>query len=378
MRSDLLNRRRFLRSAGLRSGTALAGAALGAPVLATPALAQVLPTVQWRLHSDFPRAIGATYRGATGIARTVASLTDGRFQIEIRTADDVDGDPARTFDAVEAGAIEACHTLSAYNIRRDPAFAFGTALPFGLNARMQNAWIAEGGGQSLLDDFYASYNLVSFAAGNTGAQMGGWFRKEIKSLPEIAGMKMRIAGLGALVMNRLGVETQTLSPDEARKALESGAIDAAEFAGPAADEAFGFHEVAPYYYYPGWWEGGPSLHLFANKPAFEALPPSYQAALRAAAAQANVTIPARFDIQNNAAIRRLVADGVRLRPFPQDLLDAAYRASFELYAELAAKSPSFKTIYEPWKHFRDEMYQWYRVAEHAFDSFGFAQQSRGL
>jgi TRAP-type mannitol/chloroaromatic compound transport system substrate-binding protein len=378
MRSDQLNRRNFIKSAGLRSGSALVGATLGATALAAPALAQVPPELKWRLHSDFPRSLSSTYRGATGLARTVAGLTDGRFQIEILTADNIDANPERTFDAVQAGTIEACHTCSYYNVRRDPAFAFGTALPFGLNARMQNAWITEGGGQHLLDTLYADYNLVSLLAGNTGVQMGGWFRKEIRSLTEIAGMKMRIAGLGATVMDRLGVETQSLSAQAALKALEIGKIDAVEFAGPAADEAFGFYQVAPYYYYPGWWDGGPSLHLFVNKQAFEDLPPGYQTALRAAAAQANVTIPARFDIENNAAIRRLVAKGAQLRPFPEDLLQAAYKASFELYAELSAQSPRFKAIYEPWKTFRNEMYQWYRVAEHSFDSFGFAQQSKGL
>jgi TRAP-type mannitol/chloroaromatic compound transport system substrate-binding protein len=377
MSADHLDRRGFIRSAGMRSGAALAGASLPA-ALAAPALAQARPTVRWRMKSDFPRSIAPLYTGIELLAVTVAGLTDGHFQIEVSSAEEGIFEPTKTLGSVSSGAIEACHTNSYYNIDRNPAFAFGSALPFGLNARMQNAWINEGGGQHLLDSFYASYNVVSFLAGNTGAQMGGWFRKEIRSVTEIAGMKMRIAGLGAMVMQRLGVETQGMSGRAAFEALEIGAIDAAEFSGPAADEQFGFYKVAPYYYYPGWWDGGASLQLLVNRDAFQRLPTSYQGALKAAAVQVNETILARTDIANNIAIRKLVANGALLRPFPTDLLEAAYKATFQLYDELSAATPEFRTIYEPWKAFRDQIYQWYRVAEYSFDSFVFNQQAKGL
>ncbi|WP_029076794.1 TRAP transporter substrate-binding protein [Kaistia adipata] len=375
MSADHLDRRGFIRTAGLGSGVALAGTTLSVPARAE---AGARPVVKWRLQSDFPRSVGPLYSGAETLALIVAGLTDGQFQIEVQPAESKAFEPVRTLDAVRSGRLEACHTSAYYHVAENPAFAFGSALPFGLNARMQNAWIIEGGGRHLLDSFHAGLGLVAFVAGNSGAQMGGWFRKEIRSVTEIAGMKMRIAGLGAPVMERLGVETLSLSGQAAFEALEIGTIDAAEFAGPAADEPLGFYKVAPYYYYPGWWDGGASIHLFANQATFEALPPSYQAVLKAAAAQVNDVMLARMDIANNAAIRRLVANGAQLRPFPNDLLEAAYKAAFQLYAELSASHPDFKAIYEPWKAFRDQIYQWYRVAEFSFDSFGFNQQARGL
>jgi TRAP-type mannitol/chloroaromatic compound transport system substrate-binding protein len=379
MGADHLDRRGFIRSAGIGSGAALAGATLAvAPALAAPAIAERWPSVKWRMQSDFSRSGGPLYSSAETLAVTVAGLTDGHFQIESHPAADDIFEPTKTLDSVSSGAIQACHTNSYYNMDRDPAFAFGSALPFGLNARMQNAWITDGGGQHLLDNFYADYNLVSFIAGNTGAQMGGWFRKEIRSVTEIGGMKMRIAGLGAMVMKRLGVEPQGMSGSAAFEALEIGAIDAAEYAGPAADEPLGFYKVAPYYYYPGWWDGGATLQLLVNRDAFRALPPNYQAALQAASAQVNQLTLAQMDIANNVAIRKLVANGAQLRPFPADLLEAAYKATFQLYDELSATTPAFKTIYGPWKIFRDQIYQWYRVSEYPFDSFVFGQQAKGL
>ena len=376
MSADQLDRRGFIRTAGIGSGAVLAGTTL--PSVAARAQAEARPVVKWRLQSDFPRSAGPLYSGAETLALTVAGLTDGQFQIEVHPAEGKAFEPTRTLDAVRSGSVEACHTSAYYHVDENPAFAFGSALPFGLNARMQNAWIIEGGGQHLLDNFYAGLGLITFVAGNSGAQMGGWFRKEIRSVTEIAGMKMRIAGLGAPVMERLGVEPQSLSGAAAFEALEIGAIDAAEFAGPAADEPLGFYEVAPYYYYPGWWDGGASIHLFTNRAAFQALPTTYQAVLKAAAAQVNDVMLARMDIANNAAIRRLIAKGAQLRPFPNDLLEAAYKAAFQLYAELSETNPDFKAIYEPWKVFRDQIYQWYRVAEYSFDSFGFNQQAKGL
>ncbi len=377
MSADHLDRRGFIRTAGIGSGAVLAGTTLATPGPARAGAGE-RPVVKWRMQSDFPRSVGPLYSGAETLALIVAGLTDGQFQIEVQPAEGKAFAPTQTLEAVRSGSIEACHTSAYYHVAENPAFAFGSALPFGLNARMQNAWIIEGGGQHLLDNFYAGLGLNAFIAGNTGAQMGGWFRKEIRSVTEIAGMKMRIAGLGASVMERLGVEPLSLSGEAAYDALEVGAIDAAEFAGPAADEPLGFYKVAPYYYYPGWWDGGASIHLFTNRDAFQALPAGYQAVLKAAAAQVNDVMLARTDIANNAAIRRLISKGTLLRPFPNDLLEAAYKATFELYADLSVSHPDFRTIYEPWKAFRDQIYQWYRVAEFSFDSFGFNQQAKGL
>ncbi|WEK50511.1 MAG: TRAP transporter substrate-binding protein [Candidatus Kaistia colombiensis] len=375
MGSKRLDRRTLLKAAAMTPAVAVAGN--GAPALAATAVVADLPDISWRLQSGFPAGLDAIHGGAEAIAHSVAILTGGRFRIEI-------GAPGhfvpaeRSFEAVQADTIQALQTCSYYYIDKDPAFAFGTALPFGLNARMQNAWITEGGGAPLLDSFYAQYDLTALVAGNTGAQMGGWFRKEIHSLPEIAGMKMRIAGLGGTVLARLGIQPQELPIEATYAALEEGTIDAAEWSGPYGDETLGFYRVAPYYYYPGWWDGGPSIHLLVNRPAFEALPESYKMALRTSAAQAARQMMARYDVRNNVAIRSLIDKGVQLRPFPTDLLEAAYKASFELYEELAAAHPRFKTLYEPWKTFRDQIYQSFRVAEFSFESFGFAQQAKGL
>ncbi|MCX5517633.1 TRAP transporter substrate-binding protein DctP [Kaistia defluvii] len=369
------DRRSFLRNAVLAPGVAVAGGA--APALAAPAIASVPPAISWQLQSSFPASLETIHGTTEAMARSIAALTGGRFRIEIAAAGDYAPSP-ETLDAVRNGTIQAHQTCSYYYMDLDPAFAIGTALPFGLNARMQNAWITDGGGQQLLDAFYAQHDLVSFVVGNTGAQMGGWYRREIRSLPEIAGLKMRIAGLGGTVLARLGVEPQQLAPEAIYSALADGTIDAAEWGGPHEDEKFGFYKVAPYYYYPGWWEGGPSIHLLVNRPAFEALPESYRVALRTAAAQASHDMLARFDVRNNTAIRNLIDKGVQLRPFPSDLLEAAYKAAFELYGELSADHPSFKAIYEPWKIFRDQIYQTFRVAENSFDTFGFAQQAKGL
>ncbi|WP_336802446.1 ABC transporter substrate-binding protein [Kaistia sp. MMO-174] len=373
MGSKRLDRRTLLKAAMIGPGAAVAA---GGEALAAPPRITGLPDISWRLQSSFPATLDTIYGAAEAMARSAAILTGGRFRIEIAPPDRYV--PAgQALDAVSAGSVQALQTCSYYHVDRDPAFAFGSALPFGLNARMQDAWIVEGGGGPLLDGLYAQYGLTSLVAGNTGAQMGGWFRKEIRSLPEMAGLKMRIAGLGGMVLARLGVEPQELAIESAYAALDDGWLDAAEWSGPYEDEQLGFYKVAPYYYYPGWWDGGPSIHLLINRAAFEALPETYKEALRASAAQAGHEMQARYDVRNNTAIRSLIDKGVQLRPFPTDILEAAYKASFELYAELAAAHPRFKAIYEPWKGFRDQIYQSFRVAEYSFESFGFTQQAKG-
>jgi len=374
MGSKRLDRRTLLKAAMIGPGVAVAA---GGEVLAAPPRISGLPDVSWRLQSSFPATLDTVYGSAEAMARSVALLTGGRFRIEVGPPDRF-APAGQALDAVGAGSIQALQTCSYYYVDRDPAFAFGSALPFGLNARMQDAWLAEGGGGPLLESLYAQYELTGLVAGNTGAQMGGWFRKEIRSLPEIAGLKMRIAGLGGRVLARLGVQPQELAIEATYDALESGAIDAAEWSGPYEDEQLGFYQVAPYYYYPGWWDGGPSIHLLINRPAFEALPEGYKEALRTSAARAAHDMLARYDVRNNGAIRSLIDKGVQLRPFPTDILEAAYKASFELYAELATEHPRFKTLYEPWKAFRDQIYQSFRVAEYSFESFGFTQQAKGL
>ena len=275
----------------------------------------------------------------------------------------------QALDAVSAGTVENVHTVSYYYVGKDPTFAIASCVPFGLNARQQNAWLHQGGGNEAFNEFFKSYNVYGLPLGNTGAQMGGWFRKEIKSTADLSGLKMRIAGIAGQVMRKLGVVPQQLAGGDIYPALERGTIDAAEWIGPYDDEKLGFVKVAPYYYYPGWWEGGPSLHGFINLAKWNELPKSYQAAIINAANYATTWMQARYDMQNPAALKRLATAGAQLRPFPLDPMEAAYKAFAELYAEISAQNANFKKLIEMMTAARDDQYLWWQAAEFTFDSF---------
>lgn len=360
-----MKRRDFLKRAGI-------GVAAGA--VSGPALAQSQPTIQWRMASSFPKSLDTLYGAGEIIPRRVAEMTDGRFQIRLFAGGEI-VPGLQVLDAVQNGTVECGHTAPYYYIGKDPAFAFATALPFGLNARQQNAWMYYGGGMEAVAALFREYNCVQFPAGNTGAQMGGWYRKEIKTVDDLKGLKMRIGGLAGQVLAKLGVVAQQIAGGEIYQALERGTIDAAEWVGPYDDEKLGFHKVAKYYYYPGWWEGGPQLSVIVNLKKWAELPKSYQSAFEAACAEANVHMLARYDAKNPEALRRLVAAGAQLRSFPRPVMEACLKAANELYAELAAKSAHFKRIYEGWSRFRNDQFLWFRVAEGAYDNFVFATAS---
>ena len=355
-----LDRRKFLKSAG--AGTA----GLAAATVAAPAIAQTAPELKWRIASSFPKALDTIFGAAEVFAKAVSEATDGKFQIQVFAGGEI-VPPLKAADAVTDGTVEMAHTASYYYVGKDPTFAFGTAIPFGMNARMQNAWMYEGGGNALMNEFYAGYNIHGIPCGNTGCQMGGWFRKEIASVADLKGLKMRIGGYAGQVMTRLGVVPQQIPGGEIYSALEKGTIDAAEWVGPYDDEKLGFQKIAKNYYYPGWWEGGPMLHLFVNKAKWEGLPKNYQAIVNSAAALANTTMCALYDKKNPEALKRLLAAGVQLKPFTPDVMDAAYKAATELYAETAAKNPAYKKIYDQWVPFRNDSYYWWQVAELGFD-----------
>ncbi|WP_237153059.1 TRAP transporter substrate-binding protein [Oryzibacter oryziterrae] len=367
-----MDRRSFIKKAGMVT----TGAAVGTAPLAAPALAEDMPTIKWRLTSSFPKTLDTIFGAAEVMAKAVSDATGGKFQIQVFPAGELVPGP-QALDAVQNDTVECCHTASYYYVGKDPTFAFGTALPFGLNARQQNAWIYEGGGQQLLDEFYGNYGVVSMLGGNTGTQMGGWFRKEISTVADLNGLKMRIGGMGGKILAALGAVPQQIPGGDIYPALEKGTIDATEWVGPYDDEKLGFYQVAKFYYYPGFWEGSASLHFMFNKAKFDALPESYKAILNAAAALANAVMQAKYDVKNNTAIRSLVAKGVQLRPFSREILDAAYDASFKIYDDLSSTNANFKKIYEPWKQFRTETYQWFRVAEYNYDSYVYAQQAAG-
>jgi TRAP-type mannitol/chloroaromatic compound transport system substrate-binding protein len=365
---SLTHRRNFLRHAGA-AGAGLATAA--AVSVAGPAVAQApagLPEIKWRMSSSFPKSLDTLFGAAELISRTVAAATGGKFQIQVFAAGEIV--PAfGVVDAVQNGTIQCAQTAPYYFFGKDPTFAFACAVPFGMNARQQNAWMYHGGGLALMRDFLAAYNIINFPCGNTGAQMGGFFRKEIKGVADLQGVKMRIAGFAGAVMAKLGVVPQQIPAGDLYPALEKGTIDAAEWVGPYDDEKLGLGKVAKYYYYPGFWEGGPELDLFVNTKEWAALPKEYQVVLEAACAQANVDMLAKYDNANPAALRRLIASGVLLRPFPQDMMQAAWKAANEIYVETAAANPRFAKVYEAWKTYRDEQILWFRVCEQNFDNF---------
>ncbi|MBT9497124.1 MULTISPECIES: TRAP transporter substrate-binding protein [Zoogloea] len=354
-----MERRSFLKQAS-------AGVAAGA--VAAPALAAELPTIKWRLASGFPKTLDAIFGATETVAKRVAAATGGKFQISLFAAGEI-VPTAGVLDAVKDGTVEMGHAASYWYIGKDPALAFDTALPFGLNSRQQSAWMFDGGGLELMREFFKEYNIYNIPCGNTGTQMGGWFRKEIKSLDDLKGLKFRVGGLAGQVLAKMGVVPQQIPPADIYPALEKGTIDATEWIGPYDDQKLGFNRVAKYYYYPGWWEGGPQLSIYVNTRHWASLPKEYQTILENACMYAHAEMQAAYDAKNPTALKQLIGSGTQLRPFPHDMMAAGYKVATELYEETAAKNPKFKKIYEPWKKFRDDQLQWFAVAENRFDNF---------
>ncbi|MBI5119629.1 MAG: TRAP transporter substrate-binding protein [Rhodospirillales bacterium] len=356
-----MERRKFLKSAGL---------GIAASAVAAPAIAQTttMPEVKWRLASSFPKALDTIFGAAEVVSKRVEAATDGKFQIRVFAGGEI-VPGLQVLDAVQNGTVECGHTAPYYYFGKDPTFAFDCAVPFGMTVRNQNAWMYVGGGIELMRDFYKAYNTVQFPCGNTGAQMGGWFRKEIKTVKDLQGLKMRIGGFAGAVMSKLGLVPQQIAGGDIYPALEKGTIDAAEWVGPYDDEKLGFYKVAPYYYYPGWWEGGPQLSLLVNLNEWNKLPKTYQSILESACAEANVFMMAKYDAQNPAALKRLVGNGVKLRRFSDDILTACHKAAMEVFEETSAKNENFKKVYTHWRAFLDEQRLWFRVADKAYDDF---------
>ena len=348
----------------LGSGLALASSA----AVAAPAIAQSAPAIRWRLTSSFPKSLDTIYGGGEFFADRVSKLTDGKFTIRVFAAGDIV--PAfQALDAVQQGTVEICHTATYYYVGKDFTMGFGTALPFGLTTRQQNAWMYHGGGIDTLNAFFKEYGVLAFPAGNTGAQMGGWFRNEVNKLDDLKGLKMRIPGLGGQVMARLGAVPQALPGGDIYPALERGAIDATEWVGPYDDEKLGFFKIAKNYYYPGWWEPCSMYHVMINQAKWDALPKQYQEAIVSAAREANLDMVAEYDAKNRQALIRLKSSGVNIRKFSDEIMDGAYKAATSLYEEQAATNPKFKAIYDSWKVFQREEAAWFALSESAMDQF---------
>ena len=358
-----MDRRSFITKAGLTG----AGAAAAA-TLAAPAIAQSNPKVTWRLASAFPKSLDTIYGGGEVLAKYLSEATDGNFELQIFAAGElVPGLEAA--DAASAGTVDAAHTVAYYSWGKDPTWALGAAVPFALNARGMNAWQYHGGGIDLFNEFLATKNLVGFPGGNTGTQMGGWFRKEINTVADLRGLKMRIGGFAGKIMETLGVVPQQLAGGDIYPALEKGTIDAAEWVGPYDDEKLGFQKVAPFYYYPGFWEGGPTVHFMFNKDKFDGLPKNYQSLVRTAAQAEDANMLQKYDYLNPLAIRKLVANGAQLRPFSPEILSASFDAANKIYDEIMASNEPFKKIWESLLAFRKDYYLNMQIAEYNYDTF---------
>jgi TRAP-type mannitol/chloroaromatic compound transport system substrate-binding protein len=360
-----MKRRSFFKSAGL---------GIAASAIAAPAIAQSMPELKWRMAASWPKSLDTLFGGAEYVAKRVAEMTDNKFQIRAFAGGEI-VPPLQVLDAVQNNTVELGHTACYYYIGKDPTFTFDTTIPFGLNTRQQLAWYWHGGGLQLMREFFSGYNVYNIPAGNTGAQMGGWYRKEIKTVEDLKGLKMRIGGWAGTVLTRLGVVPQMIAGGDIYPSLEKGTIDAAEWVGPYDDEKLGFYKVAKYYYYPGWWEGTAQLSVLVNMEQWHKLPKVYQAILESACAEAYSWMLAKYDADNPAALRRLIANGTQLRPFSRAILDACYKAAYQLYDETAAKNAKFKKVYEPWRKFREDERQWFRVEEQQYDNFVLSQKA---
>jgi TRAP-type mannitol/chloroaromatic compound transport system substrate-binding protein len=361
-----MKRRQFLQAAGL---------SLAATAVAKPAIAQSSPAIKWRLTSSFPKSLDTLYGTAETIARMAAEATDNQFQIQPFAAGEI-VPGLSAMDAVSNGSVEACHTAAYYYFGKDPTFALFCAVPFGLNTRQQNAWFYDGDGLKLMNEFGKKFNIYSLVTGNTGCQMGGWFRKEIREVADFQALKFRIGGFAGLTIQKLGGVPQQIAAGDIYPALERGTIDAAEWVGPYDDEKLGFSKVAKYYYYPGWWEGSTANHLMVNLAKWNELPQRYQSILAGAAAYSNLEETAKYDARNPGALRKLLAGGTELRAFSQPIMEASLKASNEVNAETSAVNADFKKVLASMQAFRNEEYFWWQVAEYSYDTFMIRSRTR--
>ena len=344
------------------------GIGVAAAAVAAPAIAQSQPELKWRMAASWPKSLDTIFGAAEHFTNRVAEATDGKFQIRVFAGGEIV--PAlQVLDAVQNNTVEMGHTASYYYVGKDPTFSFDCTVPFGMNKRQQDAWMLHGGGMELLRAFFKDYNVYNLPAANTGAQMGGWFRKEIKTVADLNGLKFRIAGLAGAVLTKLGAVPQQIAGGDIYPALEKGTIDAAEWVGPYDDEKLGLYKVTKFYYYPGWWEGNAQLSAYVNLEQWNKLPKTYQAALEVACAEARNWMIGKYDTDNVAALRRLIGNGTELKPFSREILDACYKAAQEFYAETSAKNAKFKKIHDTWSKFLEDEHQWFRVTEQQFDNY---------
>ena len=356
-----MDRRKFISSVGV-------GVAASATVAATSAKANDDVT-RWRMQCYIPKSITESYNIIQSAADSIALTTGGKFVCQLFQANEIVPVPG-ILNAVGNGSIECANTASLFYLGMNKAFAFATGIPFGMNARVQYAWLHSGGGNEFLQNaLYDQYNLIQIPAGTTGAQMGGWFNKEIKGLDDLKGLKMRIAGLGGEVLSRMGVNPQMIPPSDIYTSIEKGTIDAVEFAIPVGDEKTNLQRVAKYYYTLGFWDYTNQLSIFVNGDAWKKIPEGHRQAMHSAAARMQAYGMAYADAENMPALQRIIAAGVQVRTMPQDIMRRGYDVTMEFYAEECARNPTFKKIYDHYMAFRDRAYRWYSLNETPMDIF---------
>ncbi|NER83833.1 MAG: TRAP transporter substrate-binding protein [Leptolyngbya sp. SIO1D8] len=371
-----MKRRNFLSSATAGAATTVAIASCSQSTTSSGPAVQTDETkaVEWRMASSYTPSLDTVYGGSEVFVERVSELTNGKFQIALSAAGElVPG--LEVLDAVQQGTVQAGHTNSYYYRGKNEALAFDTAVPFGFNYRQQNAWLYQGGGLELIHEVLSDFNIISFPAGNSGTQMGGWWKQQINSVADLQGVNMRIPGLGGLVLERLGVNVQNIAGGEIFQALQLGTIDAAEWVGPYDDEKLGLHKAAQIYYYPGWWEPGSQYSMYFNLDAWKDLPASYQQALRVAASETHLNIMSRYDSRNPGALASLLEQGVQLTRFSDEIMASAQQAAFELYEELAADNASYSKVFDGWKAFRENSNRWFSTSELGFTDFAFSQDT---
>lgn len=364
-----MKRRHFLRTASVATAAGLGVAACGNKTAATASSGggkTAAAEFKWKMVTTWPPNFPGLGTGALHFAETIEKCSNGRIKVKVYGANELV--PAlEVFDAVSRGTAELGHAGAYYWKGKTESASFFSAVPFGLTATEMNAWLYFGGGLELWREAYAPFGVLPAPCGNSGCQMGGWFNKEIRSVADLKGLKMRIPGLGGEVLARAGATSVTLAGGEIFTALQTGTIDAAEWVGPYNDLAFGLYKAAKYYYYPGWHEPGSTLECLINQKAFDALPKDLQAIVLTAAQATNDRMLAEFNARSPAALAALVNEHkVELRAFPNDVLKLLRELSNDVVREKAAKDPMFKKVYDSFVRFQSEVIPWTRIGDQAF------------
>ncbi|SIS38559.1 TRAP transporter substrate-binding protein [Insolitispirillum peregrinum] len=357
-----MERREFMKTAAVAG---VGAAAATASTLATPAIAQGV--MEWRMVTAWPKGLPGVYSSAERVAKRIEDASGGRLKIKVFGAGEI-VPGLQVFDAVSNGTAELGHDTPYYHTSKSKATAFFTTVPFGMTQVEHNAWINMAGGQALWEELYAPFNLQPFMCGNTGVQMGGWFRKEIQAPEDFKGLKFRMPGMGAEVLKKLGANVVLLPGGEVFAALQSGAIDGTEWTGPYNDLSMGFYKVAPNYYWPGIHEPSAAMQLIINKEKFAALPKDLQAIIAAAAGEENMMGGSEFFERSGTALETLVRDhGVKLRQFPRSVLVALGNAAGEVLQETLDNGDAItKKVATHFLKTRTNLIRWTRIADQGF------------